>query len=75
MSQLAQKEDINELQRAFKSLDKNCDGKLNREELIEGYRRIYGDMADDEVDLILARVDADGSGEIDYSGNNKIICH
>ena len=27
-------------------------------------------MADGEVDQILARVDADGSGEIDYSGNN-----
>ena len=25
-------------------------------------------MADDEVDRILMRVDADGSGEIDYSG-------
>lgn len=26
-------------------------------------------MAEEEVDKILARVDADGSGEIDYSGN------
>jgi len=25
-------------------------------------------MAEEEVDKILARVDADGSGEIDYSG-------
>jgi Ca2+-binding EF-hand superfamily protein len=25
-------------------------------------------MAEDEVDKILARVDANGSGEIDYSG-------
>jgi calcium-dependent protein kinase len=48
-------------------LDKNNDGKLNREELIEGYRKIFGEMADEEVDKILARVDADGSGEIDYS--------
>jgi len=36
--------------------------------LIEGYRKIYGEMAEEEVDKILARVDADGSGEIDYSG-------
>lgn len=56
------------MQRAFKSLDKNSDGKLSRDELIEGYRKIYGEMAEDEVDKILARVDADGSGEIDYSG-------
>ena len=72
VSQLAQKDDIAELQRAFKALDKNADGKLNREELIEGYRKIFGDMADEEVDKILARVDADGSGEIDYSGKIQL---
>lgn len=58
-----------ELQRAFKALDKNSDGKLSRDELIDGYRTIYGDLAEEEVDKILARVDANGSGEIDYSGN------
>ena len=36
--------------------------------MIEGYRLIFGDMAEAEVDKILARVDANGSGEIDYSG-------
>jgi Ca2+-binding EF-hand superfamily protein len=30
-------------------------------------------MAEDEVDKILARVDADGSGEIDYSGKYLYI--
>jgi len=49
------------------SLDKNNDGKLNKEELIEGYKKIYGGMAEEEVVKILERVDADGSGEIDYS--------
>ena len=61
---------MQDLQRAFKALDKNSDGTLSREELIEGYRNIYGEMADQEVDKILERVDADGSGEIDYSGKN-----
>jgi Ca2+-binding EF-hand superfamily protein len=27
-----------ELSKAFKALDKNSDGKLSRDELIEGYR-------------------------------------
>lgn len=56
-----------ELQRAFKQLDKNSDGKLSREELIEGYREILGDLAEEEVDRIMKIADADGSGEIDYS--------
>ena len=58
-----------ELQKAFKALDKNSDGKLSRDELVEGYRKLYGELAEDEVDKILARVDSNGSGEIDYSGN------
>ena len=49
-------------------MDKNSDGKLSRDELIDGYRTIFGDLAEEEVDKILARVDANGSGEIDYSG-------
>ena len=58
---------MNELQKAFKALDKNSDGKLSRDELIEGYRVTYGDMAEDEVDKIMKIADTDGSGEIDYS--------
>jgi calcium-dependent protein kinase len=58
-----------DLQKAFKALDKNSDGKLSRDELVEGYRKIYGELAELEVDKILGKVDANGSGEIDYSGN------
>jgi calcium-dependent protein kinase len=61
-----------DLQKAFKALDKNSDGKLSRDELVEGYRKIYGELAELEVDKILAKVDANGSGEIDYSGNKLI---
>lgn len=57
-----------DLQKAFKALDKNSDGKLSRDELIDGYRKIYGELAEEEVDKILAKVDSNGSGEIDYSG-------
>jgi len=55
------------MQKAFKALDKNSDGRLSREELIEGFKKIYGPLAEEEVDKILQRVDANGSGEIDYS--------
>lgn len=67
VSQLASKEEVLELQQAFKSLDTNSDGKLNREELIIGYRQILGDMAEEEVDRILKPADSNRSGEIDYS--------
>ena len=71
VNQLAQKEDLIELQKAFKALDKNSDGKLSRDELVEGYRKIYGELAESEVDKILAKVDSNGSGEIDYSGKTS----
>jgi calcium-dependent protein kinase len=51
----------------FLSLDTNKDGKLCRDELISGYRKLYGEFAEDEVDKIMKIADIDGSGEIDYS--------
>ena len=33
---------------------------------MEGYKLIYGDAAEDQVDAIFAKVDADGSGTIEY---------
>ena len=38
VSQLASKEEMTELQRAFQALDLNADGKLSREELVIGFR-------------------------------------
>lgn len=40
---------------------------MSRQELIEGYTIIMGDLAEEEVDRIMKIADADGSGEIDYS--------
>jgi len=68
VSQLISKEEMQELQAAFKALDTNSDGKLQREELIEGYKKIMGDAeAEELVDKIMASADTDGSGAIDYS--------
>jgi calcium-dependent protein kinase len=66
VSQLTNKEELLELQKAFQALDKNSDGKLTRAELIEGYSKLYGDMAEDEVDNIMKIADFDGNGEIEY---------
>ena len=35
--------------------------------MVLGYRKIYGEFADEEVDKIITAADVDGNGEIDYS--------
>ena len=61
------KEEIARLQTVFHQLDKNKDGKLQYNEILEGYKEFHGDFAKEEVDRIFALVDVDHSGEIDFS--------
>ena len=67
VSQFTSKEDMIELQKAFKVLDTDNDGVLKKHELINGYRKIYGPSAEEHVEKIFKRVDCDGSGQIDYT--------
>lgn len=47
----------------------NGDGKLSRDELVNGYEKILGlANAEAEVDAIMRAVDNNGSGSIDYTG-------
>ena len=61
------KDEIGRLQKVFKQLDKNKDGKLQYDELLSGYEEFYGEFAKEEVDRIFKLVDVDNSGEIDFS--------
>jgi Ca2+-binding EF-hand superfamily protein len=45
-SQLASKEELKNAETVFRKLDTNNDGKLDREELIEGFRPTYGDLTE-----------------------------
>lgn len=65
-SQLVKKEETNKLAEAFRGLDKNGDGRLSREELINGYV-LMGAGAEAEVERIMRDVDTDKSGFIDYT--------
>ncbi|CAD8124734.1 unnamed protein product [Paramecium sonneborni] len=58
-----------ELLKTFQSLDKNNDGILSKEELIEGYNTIYQDKekAEQEVIKILQLIDLNQSGQVDFS--------
>lgn len=73
VTQLMSKKDKEALQQTFIALDKNADGKLSREELIEGYTTLHGskEKAEEEVNLIMANVDADNNGYIDFSGKQS----
>ena len=75
VTQLLSKKERDELQQTFMALDKNADGKLSREELVEGYTTIYGDVerASKEVDTIMDKVDVDHNGYIDYSGTKSFL--
>ena len=59
------------MQESFRQLDKNADGKLSKQEMIEGYAKIYPEMTKEqiqaEVDRIFLAADQDGNGELDYS--------
>ena len=67
-NQLISKEENKRLAENFKRLDKNGDGKLSFEELLEAYKLyMSGDIALEEVEKIMKQVDINNSGFIDYS--------
>ena len=64
-------DDIKELENLFKKLDSNQDGKLSKEELVEGYKAVYAHLDDAAintmVDTIIQNTDYNFSGQIDYT--------
>ena len=67
-SQLISKSEKERLAKIFKAIDANGDGKLSKEEIMNGYEEHFGKILDeDELDKLFKSVDIDGSGFIDYS--------
>ena len=58
--------DVRSLRQVFQTIDKDGDGKLSREELLEEYSKTSADPSED-VDRIMKAVDTDNNGFIDYS--------
>ena len=64
---LVEEEELKQLNKAFKALDADNNGKLSKEELINGYKNIKGNLSLEQLEEIFEAADADNSGEIDYS--------
>ena len=67
VNQLISKEERKELIKQFQEWDTNGDGVLSRDEIIEGYRKTYGAVDENEIDNIMKSIDLDGNGVIDYN--------
>mmetsp|Transcript_27336 Transcript_27336/g.19740 ORF Transcript_27336/g.19740 Transcript_27336/m.19740 type:complete len:160 (-) Transcript_27336:120-599(-) len=67
-AQLLSKSETDELAKVFRVFDKDGNGKLDMQEIKEGYFEHYGRvMTDEEVEAMFNAVDTDHSGFIDYS--------
>lgn len=64
---LAKKEDIKELKNVFLAFDLNGDGRLTKDELIQGMMQVMtkGEAIDD-VERIMGKIDVDKNGFIEY---------
>lgn len=55
------------LAKAFKQIDRDGSGIIERNELIEAYRSVYGAVNDRFVENIIEKIDTNGSGKIDFT--------
>lgn len=68
VNHLVTKDDKNELLELFQQFDLNGDGVLTKQEILNGYKQILGDVeAELETERIMKEVDLDKSGTIDYN--------
>ncbi len=69
VSQLASKQEKHQLESVFLSLDKSKTGKLSSDDLVRGFKEVYGEgfPAEEEVMRIMDNVDMDKNGYIDYT--------
>ena len=68
VNHLLSKEEKQDLTEMFQKFDKNNDGVLSKEEIMEGFKNILGEVeAQAEVDRIMKDIDIDNDGQIDYN--------
>ena len=69
VSQLVASKEKDQLQKVFIALDKDKDGKVSKEELIQGFKDYFGNNypAEDQVEAVMGQIDIDGNGYIDLT--------
>jgi calcium-dependent protein kinase len=67
VSFLASSEEIKNIKKAFKELDVNQDGAISKEELLVGYKKLYGAEAEEMVERIFKEVDVNNDGTIEFT--------
>lgn len=66
-SQLISNQDKIELEKAFHELDKDGDGVIEKNELVQAFETHYRDHESLDYQKILAFVDTNNSGKIDFT--------
>ena len=65
---MAQSDEKRDLDDIFKSIDKDGNGSLDKDEVREGWEQHFGvQLSDLEIDDLFSKIDMDGSGTIDYT--------
>lgn len=71
MTNIINHKETKELEQVFKSLDQNQDGKLSKEELLEGFKKTYPHYDEIQIRAMVANIfensDYNMSGQIDYT--------
>jgi calcium-dependent protein kinase len=68
-SQITTQQEKDDLQQVFAMLDRDGNGRLTKEELVQGYLQVfpYRGQAEAEAKKIIELVDTNNSGEIDFT--------
>lgn len=67
-SHLTSKEEKKDLEKIFRAMDKDGNGQLDKDEILQGYEEHFGiPISEETVDAMFKAVDIDGNGSIDYT--------
>lgn len=63
-----------ELKEAFRLYDKEGNGYITTDVLREILAELDNNLTKDELDMMIAEIDSDGSGTVDFDGKLCFIC-